>query len=282
LVTEAGIDVVHIHAPYPAAVARPALRLLGRSRPALVYTEHNSWGGYSRTTRWANGLTYGLDDVHLAVSAAASYRGAEVVVHGVDLEDVRSHLSAREAVRAELGLDDGTVALLTVANLRAHKDYPTLLAAARQVLASGAAVRFFAVGQGPLESELRAQAAGLGEGFRFLGYRADALEIMAASDVFVLSSLAEGYPVSLMEAMALGRPVVATSVGGIPDAVRSGVEGLLVPPARPDLLAGALSEVVGDAGRRAEMGVASAARSDRFDIRRATARVEEIYLSVAR
>lgn len=281
LVTDEGVDVVHIQAPFPAALARPALRLLGRGRPAIVYTEHNSWDGYGILTRLANAATYPLDDARVAVSRPASRHGTEVLVHGVDLEEVRSHRPARDRVRAELGLADGGVAILTVANLREHKDYPNLLAAARQVLASGAEVRFFAVGQGPLEGELRSRAADLGDRFVFLGHRPDALDVMAAADVFVLASKAEGYPVSIMEALALGLPIVATSVGGIADAVRPGVEGELVPPSRPDLLAEALVAVAGDPARRASMAAAGESRSAMFDIRRATTRLEQIYTEVA-
>jgi glycosyltransferase involved in cell wall biosynthesis len=175
------------------------------------------------------------------------------------------------------------VLVVTVANLREHKDYPTLLAAARRVMDAGAPVRFAAVGQGPLEGFVRSEIERLGLGgvFSLLGHRPDALDVLAAADVFALASVAEGYPVSLMEALALGKPVVATAVGGIPEAVRDGVEGLLVPPGAPGALAEALVALAGDPGRRAAMGVAALERSSLFDIRRAAARHEEIYEMLA-
>jgi glycosyltransferase involved in cell wall biosynthesis len=290
LVVDDAIDIVHVHAPYVAAVARPVLRSLGRRRPAVVYTEHNSWDGYGRATRWANALTYPLDDARVTVSPAALasiprlFRGhTEVLVHGVDLDAVRSHLTARARLREELGVDDDTTVAVTIANLRHHKDYPTLLHAARIVKDSGANVRFAAVGQGPLEQEIRALAGqlGLAESFQLLGYRDDALDVLGAGDVFVLSSLAEGYPVSLMEALALGLPVVATAVGGIPDAVHQGVEGVLVPPSRPDLLAEAVLEIARDPDRRSSLAAGAAAAAWRFDIRRATARIEAAYDEVS-
>ena len=71
LVHGQGIDVVHVHSPHPAAVARPALRVQGRHRPSILYTEHNSWEGYGPATRWANAATYPFDDARLAVSAPA-------------------------------------------------------------------------------------------------------------------------------------------------------------------------------------------------------------------
>lgn len=291
LVLDRGIDVVHVHAPYPAAVARPVLHTLGRQRPAIVYTEHNSWEGYGMATRWANALTYPLDDARLAVSPAALAsmparfrRRTELLVHGIDLDEVAAHRKSRERVRAELGVGDDTTLVVTLANLRAHKDYPTLLGATRRALDAGATIRVVAVGQGPLEAEVRKRAdqLGLGDAFELLGYRADALDVLAAADLFTLSSKAEGYPVSLMEALALGIPVVATAVGGIPDAIRSGMEGITVPAGRPELLGDALADLAGDAGRRATLGEAARARSALFDIRRATARLEALYEDVRR
>ena len=288
LVQATGPEVVHIHAPHPAAMARPALKVL-RRRPAVLYTEHNSWDGYRLPTRWANAATYPLDDYRFVVSQTAFESipvrlrdRTEVLVHGVDLDDVRGHASARDRVRAELGVSPDETLVVTVANLREHKDYPTLLAAAQRVEDSGAPVRFVAVGQGPLESSLRAEIRRLVlEGsFQLLGYRPDAVDVIAAGDIFSLSSLAEGYPVALMEALALGKPVVATAVGGIPEAVREGVEGLLVPPARPDLLAEAILTLAGDGNRRAALGRAASERSGMFDIRRAANRHEEVYSAV--
>ena len=288
LLVDRRYDVVHVHAPYVAAAARMVVRTVPR-RPRLLYTEHNTWAGYGRATRWANAVTYPLDDARVVVSPDARRslparwrRGTELVVHGIDLGRVRDHRGRRQELRAALGLPAGAVVVGTVANLRRHKDYPTLLRAASAALRSEADLRFLAVGQGPLESELRAlhDALGLDDRFRFLGYRADPLEVLAACDVFVLSSIAEGYPVALMEALGLGLPVVATAVGGVPDAVRPGVEGLLVPPSHPDRLADAILALSRDPARRADMGAAAAARAELFDIRRATSRIEEIYVEL--
>lgn len=282
-------DVVHSHSPQPAALARPLVRAQGTHRPALAYTEHNSWDGYRMPTRMANAATWALDDYHLAVSRTAFdsippflNNRTEVLVHGVDLAAVRAHTADRDRVRRELGLSDGEILVVTVANLRQHKDYPTLLEAARIVTDSGVPVRFVAVGQGPLEPAIRAHSERLrlGDAFRLLGYRTDVLDLMAAADIFCLSSIAEGYPVSLMEALALGKPVVATSVGGVQEAVRNGVEGLLVPPRAPDRLAAALVALQ-DRGMRTSMGDAARDRSAEYDIHRAAERHERLYMNLA-
>ncbi|MDQ3306341.1 MAG: glycosyltransferase, partial [Actinomycetota bacterium] len=210
-----------------------------RCRPVLVFTEHNEWRRHNPLTRAANLATAGLDDVHLAVSEGvkaslpARLRArTEVVICGIDVDGVRRFAPERDQVRAELGVSPEQVLVGTIANLRTEKAYPDLLRAARQVLDTELPVRFVAVGQGPLEAELDSLHAelDLGEGFRFLGYREDARRLLAGFDLFALSSRHEGLPVSLMEALALGVPVVATEVGGVPEAIRHGQEVCWSPP----------------------------------------------------
>jgi glycosyltransferase involved in cell wall biosynthesis len=260
-------------------------------RPALVYTIHNTWRSFRGTTRWLNALTMPLDDADIVVSREAHLsvwgplrRRVEVVEHGIVLDAVRAQRSARAAVRAELGIGAHEIAIGTVANLRANKDWPNLLAAARRVVDRGVPVRFVAVGQGPLEEEVRARHAALGLGDRvmLLGHREDAVRLMAGCDAFVLASYYEGLPVALMEAMALGLPIVATAVGGVPEMVTTGHEGILVPPRDPDALADALVALACDPARRSAMGEAATRRAARYDIGDAVDRIEAIYREVAK
>jgi glycosyltransferase involved in cell wall biosynthesis len=155
-----------------------------------------------------------------------------------------------------------------------------LLDAAARALATGAPLRFAAAGQGPLEGEIRALHArlALGERFRLLGYRQDAPRLLAGADLFVLASRHEGLPVSVMEALALGVPVVAPAVGGLPELVTDGVNGLLVAPGDASALALALIAAT-DPGRRAELA-ANAATTPPHDARTATAAIEDVYRSV--
>jgi L-malate glycosyltransferase len=285
------VDVVHVHSPLVAAFTRLVVRTLPRhTRPALVYTEHNRWPRHQPATRLLNRLTIGLDDADLAVSddvrASMAPRvrpRVEVLVHGVDLESVRARAAERDDVRAELGVGADEVVVGIVANFRREKAYDVFLAAAALAIAEEPSLRFVSVGQGPLEDEMRSRLAGLGAGdrVRLLGYRDDAVRVMSGFDVFTLTSTHEGLPVSLMDALALGLPVVATAVGGVPQAVTDGVEAVLVPPGRPDLLAGAYVALARDPDRRGAMAEAARARSAGFDVTVAAARQADLYRALA-
>jgi glycosyltransferase involved in cell wall biosynthesis len=282
-------DVVHAHSPVVAAVARVLVRAMPRRRrPGFVSTEHNQWSSFHRVTRQVNALTYGLNDHVFAVSddvrdsVSARYRDrVEVVVHGVDVVWVRAQRDHRDDVRSELGVAPGEVLALTVANLRTTKNYPGLLVAARLVVDRRVPVRFAAAGQGPLEAEIHSLHArsGLGERFTLLGYRDDATRLIAAADLFVLASDHEGLPVTVMEALTLGVPVVATAVGGLPEIVDES-NGILVPPGDPAALAAAITRAA-DPAVRASLAEGAARTGDRFSSRAAVARIDAVYADVA-
>ncbi len=289
LVVDHHVDVVHAHSPLVASGARAVLATLGpQRRPRLVVTLHNQWESHHVAVRVLDRSTWRRDDLRLAVSEAvrrslpepAASRAA-TLVHGIDVAALRAGAD-RAGVRAELGVGDGEVLVGTVANLRGTKGYPDLIAAAGTVVGRHPEARFVSVGQGPLLAELEAgrDAAGLGDHLRFLGYRPDAARVVSGCDVFCLSSHHEGLPVALMEALALGIPVVATDVGGIAELVTTGEEGQVVPPHRPDLLAGALAAVVSDAELRRRLAAGARARGDQLDAGKATAAVEAHYHSL--
>lgn len=279
------VDVVHVHSPAVAAVARLALAPRKR-HPVLVSTEHNVWSSHGRATRVANALTLPLDRQRWAVSqeVVASmwprWRDAtEVLVHGIPVDRLRARAGERSTARSGHGWADDDVVVVIVANLRANKDYPTLFRAASLAVAREPRLRFASVGQGPLEAELRAELAraGLGDRFTMLGYHADPPAVLAGADVFTLSSVHEGLPISLLEAMALGLPAVVTRVGGNAEVVTDGVDGLLVEPRQPDALADAFVELARDPGRRDRLSQAAAARAGDFDIARTARTVEARY-----
>jgi L-malate glycosyltransferase len=285
------VDIVHAHSPVAAVGARIVARSLPRRlRPGVVVTDHNVWDSYVAATRWADAVTSGLDDARLTVSEAVRtslptriHRRAQAVLQGIDVDEVQAQRAHRAGVRAELGLAPDALVVGTVANLRPAKAYPHLLAAAVEVVERLPDVRFVTVGHGPLEAEIHALHArlGLGDRLLLLGHRPDAVRLMAACDVFALASLHEGLPVALMEALALGLPVVATEVGGIPELVEHDREGLLVTPGRPRELASALVMLLTDSGRRQRMAKAAARRGAGLSIDTAVRRTEAVYTQLA-
>lgn len=284
------VDVLHVHSPYPAAVGRLVARSLPRRlRPAVVSTEHNPWSTFKRPTRYANALTSPLDAATIAVSgeARASIRGpaarrAETLVHGIDVQAARAEREHRADVRAGLGAGPDNVLVGTVANYHPKKDWPNLLRAARLVADAEPRARFCLVGQGPLEAQVHAlhRELALGDTVMLPGYRPDAVRLMAGCDIFVLASQWEGLPVALMEAMALGLPIVATAVGGVGELMRDGVDVLFVPPGDPRSLADAIAALARDPGLRARLGAAAGERAAELDVRRAVRRIEAVYESV--
>jgi glycosyltransferase involved in cell wall biosynthesis len=216
-------------------------------------------------------------------SMPASLRAmTETIVHGVDVEDIDAYRPQRAAVRDELGLDEQTVAVCTVANLRWQKAYPDLLTAARTVIDEGFDVVFLAAGQGPLEEEIRRlrDDHGIADRFRLLGYRSDVHRLLAAMDVFALASLYEGYPIAVLGAWVAGLPVVATDAGSVSVAVEDGVDGFVVPAGQPAELARALRKLLQDPDRRHQMSIAARAKGARFGIQPAVDRTAAIYESV--
>jgi glycosyltransferase involved in cell wall biosynthesis len=150
----------------------------------------------------------------------------------------------------------------TVGRLSPEKGFDVLIDAAALVCGARDDVGFVIYGTGPTEEKLRQQVARLGLQGRVIlaGFRQDLERVLPGLDLFVSSSHTEGLPVAVLEAMAAGLPVVATSVGGTPEVVDDGRTGLLVPPSRPDLLANRIEELLGDPRRRSAMGRAGKER----------------------
>lgn len=282
LVRSRDIDIVHTHMPLPAALARLALP---GHRPAFVHTEHNIWSRYRLPTRWANAGTYRRNARAIAVSdgVAASIRASvpvDVIVHGADPTLTVSGPSARADARTRLGLDPAVPVIGSVGNFTAKKDQVTLLRAVASLPpADGGEAVVVLVGLGPLEGDLRARATELGIADRvlFTGSRDDVHELLPAFDVFALSSRFEGLPIALLEAMATGIVPVVTRVGGIPEVVSDGHDGLLVPPGDPETLSVAITTLLGDDDLRARLGDRARTRARDFDLVHAVRRTEDVY-----
>ena len=282
-------DLVHTHSPVPALALRALPR---RSRPPVVHTEHNVWQRYRPPTRLANRLTYARNEAVLAVSRGVAdsarrprwtrprhFPAITVLHHGIDPSTACRGPAARAEGRRRLGLPADATVIGTVANFTPKKDHGTLLDAVSALLTTRPQLRVVLVGSGPLEDALRRRVTGgpLAGAVTFAGSRDDVAQVLPAFDVFVLSSLHEGLPIALLEAMASRVAPVATAVGGVPEVIRDRADGLLVPPADPVALASALAEVLDDAALRERLACAAVRRSEDFGIDRAVREMQDWY-----
>jgi len=238
-----GARVVHAHLPAMGVATRLT------SPAPVIYTEHNLVGSYHRVTRWANRITYRRNSAVVAVSneVADTVKGYPGPAPLVIPNGVVCRVSAEEAVlaRKELGIEPERPLIVHVGNIRPHKGHVTLIEAIAVIGQRREDFQVVSVGgekhPGDLE-RIRQYATrrGVADKIRFLGRREDALRFVAAGDVFVNPSTVEGLPLAVLEAMALGTPVVATAVGGVPSVVRQGETGILVDPGDPKALAEAI------------------------------------------
>ena len=292
LLRSRGVDVLHIHLPYAGIIGRIAGKLAGVK--VIVYSEHTPVDRYHPLTRVVSRLTYRWNDAVVAVSeqvqrsVEANYRvprdfNIRTIHNGIDCLAVSGSdhgLANRAEVRKEFGIPAGHSLVIHVAGFRPEKGRFLLVKAADIILREKPEVTFLLVGKGELEPAVRGevQAQQLGGNVVFAGYRSDIPRLLQASDLFVLSSDYEGMPVSLLEAMAAGVPVVSTAVGGIPEVVTDGVHGLLVHPGAPQELAQKVLTLLGDEDLRHGMGKAGARLiSQKFEVQRMVSQTEELY-----
>jgi glycosyltransferase involved in cell wall biosynthesis len=256
-------DVIHNHmyrAELVGTRAAIALRAIGRRRPHVVSTVHSSRVRSAEDREVLRLLTPEMDRL-IAVSRSIVRKLAEegrvgdapawppvsLIHNGVDLERY-DHQDPCCTLREEYGLPDDASIVGIVARLEPEKGHPTLLEAWRLVLREVPSAYLLVVGEGSRYDALAEQAAELGvsDHVVFTGRRDDVPAVTAALDVAVLPSYREAQGLTVLEAMALSRPVVASNVGGIPEMIEDGVTGLLVPPHDPTALAGAIVRLLRD------------------------------------
>jgi glycosyltransferase involved in cell wall biosynthesis len=266
LIRRRGVDVVHDHNFTAMTVGIPAAILGGAT--AVLRTEHNVAAARFPFRLALSRLASMRENAQIAVSeAVARSRLAEgrfsparlvTIRNGID-DTLRPVAGDRAEVRRELGVPDDAVLCLTVGNLSPQKDHENLIRAAAAVSDLVPPVYFAVAGGGPILQHLSDHAAELGVGDRvsFLGSRDDVPRLLRGSDLFVLSSAWEGLPITVLEAMAAGVPCVSTAVGGVPEVIRDGVNGYVVPPRDHEALADKIALLSRDAGRRSRLAAAA-------------------------
>jgi glycosyltransferase involved in cell wall biosynthesis len=282
-----GVDVLHCHkfgSNAWGALAAPLIRA-----PVLVTHEHSwSFAGDRRRMLVDRYVIAPRAAAMVAVSSLDARRMVEiehlphdkvrVIPNGIVNPSVADPLS----LRRELAIDPAVPVVGFVGRLRPEKRVDLILAAAAALLAERK-LHVVLVGAGPEESALRDQVreAAIGDSVTFLGFRSDATTLAAGFDVAVLASDREGAPLTLLEYMALGRPIVTTSVGGIPEIVEDGRHALLVPPGDAAALSGAIERLLDDPAERLRLGSEAAARqAAQFSFDEMTRRVESLYLEL--
>src|SRR5213080_3633825 len=278
------VDLVHTHSStdsWSGALAAKSLRLpVVRSRhvsiairSALVY-------------RLADRIVTSGEAVRaLVVAAGIPPERVVAIPPGVDTTRFHPAVSGA-AVRGELRLGAGEPLVGLVANIRGSKGHNVFLEAARQILAVAPRARFVIVGDGVGYEDVRRRvtALGLAERVTMTGFRRDIPEVMAALDLLVLpSTRSEATSQVIPQALAVGTPVVATAVGGIPEIVKDGVTGRLVPPGEPAALAAAIEDMLTDVGRAHAMAHAGQALvRERFTVDAMMVATTTVYASLMR
>lgn len=286
-------DVVHLHSSKAGIVGRLAARLAGV--PVVVHTVHG-WGfneeqhrlvsgtyqALERTcARWCDALVvvgspYRDEGLALGIGEPSQYH---LIRSGIEIDVYRSVPSDRATLRARLGLPADALVIGNVGRLSPPKCPELMVRAFARLAATHTHAHLVLVGDGWQRGEVEAEVAALGlrERVHLLGLRRDIPDLLHTFDVFVMSSSREGLPRTLPQAMAAGLPVVATHVGGIPDAVAEGESGFLVPAGDVAALADRLARLAADPALRARLGAGGRARVEEFSVQTMVRRTEELY-----
>ena len=278
-------DVVHAHDPHGIAMAALALSFAGGApAPVLVASRrvdfHLKGNSLSRWKyRQVDCFVAASEAIRRMLVADGIPSARTVTVHeGIDVE----HAAAAERVNLHeaLWLPHHAPVVGNVAALVPHKGQRYLIEAAHLVVQEVPDARFVILGEGELREQLQRQVHEhrLEKHVLLPGFRTDILGCIKGFDLFVMSSVTEGLGTSLLDAMACGKAIVATSAGGIPEVVEDDVTGTLVPPRDPRAMAGAIVALLSDAGRRRAMADAGLARvRARFTVERMVAATASVY-----
>jgi glycosyltransferase involved in cell wall biosynthesis len=290
LLKRSQVQIVHSHMFWSSLFASPIARLCGV--PIVVETLHG-------TEAWRKGWksSYLIDratarfvskyvavseyDAHFLQQKKGVSRDKITVIHnGVDTGRFTSATSKRKAIRQLMGFGDSDCVVIMVARFHAGKGHRVLFEAIRELVQVHPRLNLICLGEGEEEPHLRElrMALGLETSIRLAGYQQNVAEWLTAADINVLPSFYEGLPLTILEAMACGVPTVASNVGGIPDVIEDGVNGILVPAGDSHSLAAAISQLAGNWVLRTTMGEAARKSvSEQFTLEQQVRSTENMY-----
>jgi L-malate glycosyltransferase len=284
----ARFDIVHAHDLWSNLIAIPAARL---ARVPVIISSRRDLAHLAWYTPRRRKILRHLQSLSSAVLVNSGQirdqlvhedgfrpEFIRVVHNGIDVNHFR-HLTS-ERSKLFPGLENCTL-IVSTGNMHTDvKGHPTLIEAARRICARFPEVKFLLIGDGKKRAEFESKVSELGlqPNFLFLGSRQNVPEILACCDMAVLPSQAEGFSNALLEYMATGLPTIATDIGGNPEVIENGVDGLLVKPNDPTALADAISSLLQDPNLASQLGAAGRERVRRhFDFAQLTSNIDALY-----
>ncbi|MFH1282076.1 MAG: glycosyltransferase [bacterium] len=274
------IDLVHAHTSHTVGLGALALVKLKK-----VFVAHRRVD-FPVKKNFFSKFKYSKADRIITVSKAIrsvllsdgfDEKRIKVVYSGIDISMYNSVKNID--LRKEYSIPENTIIIGMVTALAPHKDIFNFLEAVKAVVNMGLSIRGFVVGEGVLKDELEARrdALGLGERVNFVGFKTNHLEWLSSFDIFVISSYLEGLGSIVLDAMALGKSIVATEAGGIPEMIKNERNGLLVPIKNPDKMAEAIKRLIQDAKLRENISTNAKVDVDSFNIKNTVRDIHGIY-----
>jgi glycosyltransferase involved in cell wall biosynthesis len=287
------IDILHLHGYGATTFGRIAGAM--RRLPTILH-EHANLTDTPWFQKAADAALEPSTDIAIAVSRSTAEfvvqarkippHKVKVVYLGVPLEEFSRARTAEEiaAARGELGLRPGDFVIGSVTRLHESKGNIYLVEAARSVIDRRPDARFFVIGEGPLLAELeaRAQALGLGDRFIFSGFARDVARVVSAFDVSVFPSLWEGTPLTVFEALAMGKPIVATDADGLIDVLTPDRDALVVPRRNAPALADAIVRMIDEPDTRSRLAINARETGRQYDIGAFVSKMEQLYVLLHR
>jgi glycosyltransferase involved in cell wall biosynthesis len=288
-------DIIHCHTPIAGALTRLVARKSRKNGTNIIYTAHGfhfykgapikNWLIYYPIEKWLSRytdvlITINNEDYQRAKKSFKAERVEYIPGVGLDTKKFTNVTIDKSAKRKELGLPEDALVLLSVGELNKNKNHEIVIKALVQL--NNSKIHYVICGQGPLEQYLIevANKVGLDNRVKLLGFRSDIAEICKAADIFAFPSSREGLPVSLMEAMAAGLPVVCSNTRGNTDLIEDGKGGYLVEPDDVEGFAKAINRLILNPELRRVMGQHNLEAVKRFDIDNISKDMARIYQTV--